>query len=373
MSSQSRFFLQFFGQLNVAFENIPVAHQRYVERHFGAHVVPSPECAERTIAIRYVERVEIPETMARISGRVAVGEHDLFLAVGGYLHLFIGKAQPWKLEVPTSCGPQNMCRVMMLALHMLASSHGLAFVHSSAIAIGTKGVVFPAWSNTGKTILSHHLLKKGAVLAGDDWCALDGQGRLYPFLKSPVLYPNDLRMHPHYLRYAPKRKQLLMRAYLARCARGKFKAGQLTPLDRKINTAVEWLRKRLGVPYEILLPPKAIDTLAQAQTVDVSALYWLARCGRSSVQIEAMPLERLVRWIIASYEEEMAEFIPTVLFGASAVFQDAYKGHIERLTQILTRGLSDKKCSVCWVPMRSDSFEVWEPLLHELANDIALD
>ena len=71
--------------------------------------------------------------------------------------------------------------------------NGLYMVHAAAVKIGDRGVLIPAFGNTGKTTTAWMLASRGAEFLTDEFAILDSDGNCFGFPCSSLLSPSSLK------------------------------------------------------------------------------------------------------------------------------------------------------------------------------------
>jgi len=68
-----------------------------------------------------------------------------------------------------------------LHLKVAAYARNRIFVHAGVVALGSRAIVFPGTSGTGKSTLVEALLKAGATYYSDEYAVVDAKGDIHPF------------------------------------------------------------------------------------------------------------------------------------------------------------------------------------------------
>jgi hypothetical protein len=71
--------------------------------------------------------------------------------------------------------------------------NGLYMVHAAAVKIGDRGVLIPAFGNTGKTTTAWMLANRGAEFLTDEFAIIDSDGNCYGFPCSSLLSPSSVK------------------------------------------------------------------------------------------------------------------------------------------------------------------------------------
>ena len=76
---------------------------------------------------------------------------------------------------------------------------GMYMVHGAAVSLGDEGILVPSFGNTGKTMTSWMLAKRGAEFLTDEFAILDSQGNCYGFpcsslVSGPLVEAAELRL-----------------------------------------------------------------------------------------------------------------------------------------------------------------------------------
>ena len=61
------------------------------------------------------------------------------------------------------------------------------FVHSGVVVLGSKALVLPASSYSGKSTLTHALTRRGAIYFSDEYAVVDKDGWIYPYRRALTL------------------------------------------------------------------------------------------------------------------------------------------------------------------------------------------
>lgn len=77
---------------------------------------------------------------------------------------------------------------MGLEFYVSTEARRRVFVHAGVVGWGTKAIVIPGKSTTGKTTLVAELVKQGATYYSDEHAVLDARGRVHPYPKPLEMY-----------------------------------------------------------------------------------------------------------------------------------------------------------------------------------------
>jgi hypothetical protein len=86
---------------------------------------------------------------------------------------------------------------------------GQTFIHSSAVAIESRGVLLCAWGNTGKTNLMLKLAESGGTMLSDDWSLLMADGTIAGYPRPVNLMNYNLDIFPRLRRQLSWKKKLV--------------------------------------------------------------------------------------------------------------------------------------------------------------------
>jgi hypothetical protein len=77
---------------------------------------------------------------------------------------------------------------MGLEFYVSTEARRRVFVHAGVVGWGSKAIVIPGKSTTGKTTLVAELVKQGATYFSDEHAVLDARGRVHPYPKPLEIY-----------------------------------------------------------------------------------------------------------------------------------------------------------------------------------------
>ncbi len=176
----------------------------------------------------------------------------------------------------------------------LLLGHRMSFIHGAGIEIYGKGLVFPAFGGTGKTMLISEIRKlKGFEFFGDDYVIVDGNSRMYSYPSDFSIYDYHVPAFPElqktpFSRYLRKRKTL--RFYYNAKRAINFAARRLTSRGAPLLTG--WNADYVKVPTRTLIPKEHIGT-----RTNLFAGILLSRYSGEKIKTEEVSLERFVKEI----------------------------------------------------------------------------
>ena len=99
-------------------------------------------------------------------------------------------------------------RATNLWIQWLFLKRNLSFIHGAGVEINGKGIVFPAFGGTGKTVLISELRKLvNCKVFGDDYVIVDKNGGMFS-------YPSDFSIYPYHISIFPELKNSIFDRYL---------------------------------------------------------------------------------------------------------------------------------------------------------------
>jgi hypothetical protein len=106
---------------------------------------------------------------------------------------------------------------LSLAVRQYVAEHAPehVFLHAGVVAVGGVGIVIPAATMSGKSVLVEALVRAGALYVSDEYAAVAGDGRLHPYPKPIVLRPGTVPfgtvdIPPHQIATGPVKPGLVV-------------------------------------------------------------------------------------------------------------------------------------------------------------------
>jgi len=227
-------------------------------------------------------------------------------------------------------------------------------IHGAAIEYNGKGVLFPAWGNTGKTALVSQFIKDDACkFLGDDFAILSADAQLYSFPLPFSLYYYHEPLFPEVFK---KKKRMLLSGPLLSAAgiakdflRPIVKASPI--LESKLRTISP---EYMSVPAEDIVGKEKI-----CSTTPLSKVVYLERySGTEIVEKNITPKElRKIMFGILQYEFEQSPLWKETLAMSAFGIVDLYS-YFESINNTIKSAL--EKVDICKVmlPQKMEIEEV---------------
>jgi hypothetical protein len=183
-------------------------------------------------------------------------------------------------------------RATNLWLQVLFLKQNLSFIHCAGVEIGGKGIIFPAFGGTGKTMLISELRKlDNCKFFGDDYVIVSQDSKMYS-------YPSDFSIYPYHLKAFPELKHSIYSRY--------FLLRRIFSLFYFTKKAINFIWKRLshsGAPLFIGWNADYVKVSAAklignniGQETKLTAAVFLSRYNGQEIFAEEMSLDEMVKF-----------------------------------------------------------------------------
>ena len=145
----------------------------------------SNECfKEPDVTIELVSRLATPSKLKSIGNQVIFGNGIFYAQIEGSKILFpiqnIGRKIKIKVEMSVPLEKLIKC-VIEPVFYFKLLKDDFVLIHASAVQYENTGIIFPAWTHAGKTVLLIQFLQRGADFLADDWVFVSASGKIHAY------------------------------------------------------------------------------------------------------------------------------------------------------------------------------------------------
>ncbi|MFH1088489.1 MAG: hypothetical protein V1719_01460 [Patescibacteria group bacterium] len=183
-------------------------------------------------------------------------------------------------------------RATNLWIQLLFLKRDLSFIHGAGVEIDGKGVVFPAFGGTGKTVLISELRKlNNCKVFGDDYVIVNKAGKMFS-------YPSDFSIYPYHISIFPELKNSTFAKYL--------QSRKIFSLFYNLRRLINFIWRRIsqsGMPllsgwnadYAKVPAKQLIGENNIGHQTNLTMAVFLSRYSGDAIRVEEMSLDQLTK------------------------------------------------------------------------------
>ncbi len=250
--------------------------------------------------------------------------------------------------------PSEVLRWVMMMMRPRALRGGVSLVHAAAVSRDCVGILFPAWTHTGKTNVTLSFLKNGYDYVANDWCFVAASGELLGYPRFPSLHDYNFDCHPFLLDVLGKtRKGGSLRRQLSAMRFARSLNGR--------NWLSGILQRRLLDRYYLDLHIPVSDIVHGCRTAlhaPLSKVCLLTTARHSGCAVSEISPEALAEKVVWNGRYERLWFHKAHLAMAYVAFGESPEEPASVEMDILTRAFRGATCVEVTLPPAASAREV---------------
>ncbi|GAF76888.1 unnamed protein product, partial [marine sediment metagenome] len=173
----NKLIIRFADEFKIDIRNAPETIAGYLMNEIGEHIVADDAGEKCNMLIEFNDSIDFEGKVKYIRHTLTTGFNDK--------HFYLLDKEHNKLEVRSfrdkevinvekGFSPAGFFEILEYFYMQKIMDNNMMFLHSSGMTVNGKTILFPAYADTGKTLVLIQMMKKyNANFIGDDWTIMD--------------------------------------------------------------------------------------------------------------------------------------------------------------------------------------------------------